>query len=56
MKKTESKIDSLLYVDKVRTSNGEWKKWDKFYFEKMPLTAAVTLLSKFQMIFEKQIT
>ncbi|MCD4745226.1 MAG: hypothetical protein K8R58_02885 [Bacteroidales bacterium] len=45
---TYMRIDSLLYVGKIRTSAGFSKNWVRYYFDKMPMAAAITLLSKFQ--------
>ncbi|RLD60143.1 MAG: hypothetical protein DRJ05_05200 [Bacteroidetes bacterium] len=43
------KIDSLLNDDeKIVSSGGKMKKWNKYYFQKMPVAGSVALLSKFQ--------
>ena len=46
---TFQKIDSLLNDnERIVGSSGKMKKWEKYYFRKMPVAGSIALLSKFQ--------
>ena len=43
--KVDSLIDNGSYIV---TSTGKWNKWEKYYFNKMPVSGAIALMSKFE--------
>jgi hypothetical protein len=48
-KKCLAIIDSILPVNEtIISSSGDPKEWTEYYFDKMPVSGAITILSKFQ--------
>ncbi|MBI9038673.1 MAG: hypothetical protein JEY97_11115 [Bacteroidales bacterium] len=43
--KVDSLIDNGSYIV---TSTGKWIKWEKYYFNKMPVSGAIAIMSKFE--------
>jgi gliding motility-associated protein GldM len=47
--KTFFKVDSLIDNGSyIVSSTGKWIKWEKYYFNKMPISGAVAIMSKFE--------
>ena len=47
--KTFLTVDSLIDNGSyIVTSTGKWIKWEKYYFNKMPVSGAIAIMSKFQ--------
>ena len=47
-KKSKQKIDSLLYTGNFISSEGVKKSWENYYFDEIPMSAAIIILSKIQ--------
>lgn len=47
-KKSYQKIESILYTGNFTSSSGVNKSWENYYFDEIPMSAAIMVLSKMQ--------
>ena len=49
-KKSNQKIESLLYTGNFISSSGANKSWENYYFDEIPMSAAIIILSKINFL------